>query len=390
MRKVYQIVGAASLFWAVFLSEPALSAVEQTNPQDTKVSPWGEIKLHYDDNVYLSSSNKKDDFIVTLTPGVSLYLPFSDNLFKFDYSVDINKYMDNTSQDANNHYASGNLELNWRDVSFNIYDKFGHVFERPSTEDTSRVKRDDNRAGIAAKVQKEKLGVQLGYENFMRDYKSDATYDVYDRAEHLYSFIVTHKTFPKSELLLEYDFSQIRYDKSVHSDSDYHQVLIGIIGGLTPKTEATIKAGYQTREYERADEPNFNTGVLYADLTHKFSDKNAIKLSLSRTANESTYGTNNFYKVESITAILDHFFTPKLLGFLTGEFQINSYPRETTEGSETKKREDNYYLTGAGLRYYLQKWLTFTLKFEHIVRNSNFDTFEYDQNLITFTAKAVF
>ncbi len=392
MNKAYQAFVLLAILTVSFLFNPALYAAEglKIGDSDVEIVPWGAITLQYDDNVFLSNENKKDDIAITLTPGISLLAPFQDNLLKLDYYIDINKYLYNGSQDANNHHFSADLLLKMRDVTFNIYDKFDHVFERPSTEDTSRVKRDDNRAGVTAKLQMERLGIQLGYENFMRDYKSDAVYDAYDRTEGIYSVVLTHKTFPKTELLLEYDFGQIRYDQSSGSDSNYSQLLVGAIGNLTQKTTATIKTGYQIREYEGSDNHDYDAWVLYSDIVHEFSDKNAIKLSASRMPYESTYGVNNYYKAENVTAIFDHFFTTKLIGFLTGEFQINSYPRETTEGLETLNRKDKYYSAGAGFKYNLQKWISLTLKFEHIIRDSNFTIFDYDQNLVTFTAKAVF
>lgn len=391
MKKVYQIFIFVSLLSFTLLLNPSLYAAEGLKLGDTEVIPWGEIKVQYDDNVFLDSNNEKDDFIVTLTPGISLERPFSDNLLKLDYHADISEFMDYSSQDSINHYLSGEMEVNWRDVSFIAYDKFTRAYERPSAEDTSRVKRDDNRAGIKAIIEGERLGIELGYENFMRDYRSEAVYDAYDRKEHIYSFVLTHQTFSKTRLLFEYDFAQVRYDNdSVRSDSDYHQYLIGAVGDLTRKTTATIKTGYMARDYEKADEPDFDNGVLYADITHKFSDKNALKLSCLRSAEESTYGTNNFYKVESVSATFDHYFSIRLLGFIAGQYRINSYPRETTEGTETGKRKDKYYSLGAGLRYYLKEWLTLTLRADHIIRDSNFDVYEYNQNLVTFTARAEF
>jgi len=392
MRKVCQIVIAFSFLSGIVLSShPLYSAEETPRPVKAKISPWGEIKLQYDDNIFLSKNDKKKDFIVTLTPGVTAYLPFSDNLLTFDYHVDFNRFLDNSSQDATNHYVYGGVELNWRDVTFNIYDQFSHVFERPSTEDVSRIKRDDNRAGITAKIKKDRLGIQLGYENFKRDYKSDPVYDQYDRTDYLYSLMLTHQTFPKTELLLEYDFGQVRYDNSgARSDADYHQILVGAIGQLTPKTTASIKTGYQFRNYEDAGNPDFKTGVIYSDITHKFSDKDAVKLSLYRTAEESTYKANNYYRVDNVSGTYEHFFAPKLAGFLTGLYQIHSYPLETTEDGVTQKRDDKYSSIGAGFKYYARKWLTLTLQAEHIIRDSNFSIFDYNQNLVTFTAKAVF
>ena len=75
---------------------------------------------------------------------------------------------------------------------------------------------------------------------------------------------------------------------------------------------------------------------------------------------------------------------------MNGLYQINSYPRESTEGTETKKRKDKYYSLGAGLRYYMKEWLTLTLEAEHIARDSNFGIYDYDENLITASARAEF
>ncbi len=392
MKKVYWISVFVSFLTIALIFNPVLYAAEgfRLGDSDAEVSPYAEIKLQYDDNVFLDSDDEKDDFIITLTPGVSLEWPFQDNMLTLDYHADINQFVSHTSQDEVDHYVSGNLEIKRQDLTFNIYGDFRRVFERPSTEDTSRVKRDDNTIGITAKLQKERLGIQLGYEHFIRNYRSDSTYDAYDREEDIYSLILTHKTFPKTELLLEYDFAQIEYDESTRSNSDYHQILVGAIGGLTPKTTATIKAGYQMRNYERGSEPDFDTGVLYAEMIHKFSDKDAIKLSFLRSAEESTYGVNNYYKIENVSAVFDHYFNHKLLGFINGLYQLNSYPRETTEGTETKHRKDSYASLGAGFRYYMREWLSLTLKIEHIDRDSNFDTYDYAQNLITFTARAEF
>ncbi len=390
MRKVCNVFILVSFLSIIPLSNSILYAGQGLKLGDLEVSPWAEIKVQYDDNVFWDSENEKHDLITTLTPGISLKLPFQDNFLKFDYHVDIIQFSDYTSQNSNNHYASGELELNWSDVVVNLHDDYSRTFERPSTENTTRVKRDDNKAGVSVKLQKERLGIQIGYDNFRRDYKSDPIYEPFDRTEHVYSLMLTHQTFPKTKLLFEYDFAQIRYDESATSDSNYHQFLVGAIGDLTQKTTAAIKTGYQLRSYKNAGFTDFKSGVLYADIVHKFSYKNSLKLAFLRTAYESTYGTNNFYRVDSASGTFDHYFTPKLLGFINGLYQVHSYPKETTVSGETKKRKDNYYSLGTGLKYYLREWLMFTLQAEHIIRDSNFSSFDIEDNLVTFIAKAEF
>ncbi len=390
MKKVYRSLVFITFLTVLFLEISQADAAQGLKMGDVEVSPYGEITLQYDDNVYLEPNDEKDDFLVVITPGIKAEWLFEDNKLTLDYHVSFNSYMDQSSQDATEHFASGELELNWRDIGFLIYEDFKRVHDRPTTEETSRIKRDDNLAGIKAKYQRERLGIELGFEHFIRNYRAGATYEPFDRRENIYSILLTHRTFPHTDLLLEYDFGQIRYDESTNSDSDYHQFLVGAIGELTAKTTATIKAGYQARDYDTAADSDFNTGVLYADMTHKFSDSTALKMSFLRTAEESTYSVNNYFKIENVSTVLSHYFTRKLMGFVNGIYQINSYPRETTEGTETRKREDKYYSLGAGFKYFMREWLSFSLQAEHIVRDSNFGVYDYDQNLITFTARAEF
>jgi len=390
MKKGYQIF-IFVVFLSIFLLSNSTSYAGQgMKIGELEIKPWGEVKLQYDDNVFLDRHDGKDDLIYTLTPGIDLKLPFQDNFLKFGYHADIIRFSEYDSQNATNHFASGELELNWRDITVNFHDNFERVFDRPSTEDTSRVKRDDNTAGVTVNLQKERLGIQIGYDNFIRNYRSDPAYDNFDRKENRYSLMLTHQTFPKTKLLFEYDFTQIRYDDSTNSDSDYQQFLVGATGDLTPKTTATIKAGYKFSNYENVGSTDFKSGVLYADMTHKFSDKDSLKMEFLRTAYESTFGTNNYYMVNNVSGTYDHYFTRRLLGFITGLYQENSYPKESTVDGETKKRKDKYYSIGPGLRYYFKDWLTLTLHLEHIVRDSNFDIYKYVDNLATISARAEF
>jgi hypothetical protein len=390
MKKGYVIFIFAVCLSFFALSNSMLYAGQGLKLGDAEVSPYGQIKVQYDDNVFWDTDNEKDDIIVTLTPGIGLKLPFQDNYLKFDYHADINRFMDYSSQDATNHFTSGELNLNWNDITINFHDNFSRSFERPSIEDVTRVKRDDNKAGISIGVQKERLGIQVGYDNFIRNYRSDPVYEPFDRTEHLYSLMLTHQTFPKTKLLFEYDFGQIRYDNSSQSDSDYHQFLVGATGDITRNTTATIKTGYQVRNYEDSSTKDFKSPVLYGDLIHKFSDKNYLKLAFLQTAYESTYGANNYYKVQNISGTFDHYFKSKLLGFITGLYQTNSYPKDVTFEGETKKRKDNYYSMGAGLKYYMRTWLSFTLQAEHIIVDSNMSSLDVSQNLVTFIARAEF
>ena len=83
MKNVYLIV--VFVFVACLICIQPLYALYETKyiyeyyetvpkPEKAKISPWGEIKLQYDDNIFLDPSNEKSDIILTLTPGITAYL----------------------------------------------------------------------------------------------------------------------------------------------------------------------------------------------------------------------------------------------------------------------------------------------------------------------------
>ena len=63
--------------------------------------------------------------------------------------------------------------------------------------------------------------------------------------------------------------------------------------------------------------------------------------------------------------------------------QLNKYPVATTEGTKTAKREDDFWTIGADVSYELPKWGEIELAYSYSQRASTFDTFDYDNNLVS-------
>jgi polysaccharide biosynthesis protein VpsM len=353
------------------------------------VHPSLAVKEQYDDNVFWTPSNKKHDFITTVTPGMGLELPFSDNKLKFDYKADIARFADNDSQNAVNHYVNGLLELNFRDVVFNCGDRFEKRFDRPTSEFTNRVKYDRNTAKATAGMTFNRLEFELGYSDLWYDYETPG-YSDKDRYEDVVDLIASYRFLPKTSFLLEFDYGHVNYRTDVKSNSDSYQPLVGLRGKLTAKSTAEIKVGYQARNYKRDGEPDFNSVVTMAGIIEEFTPSNTLTLNFLRKPYESQYSANNYYTLTSPSAMYVHKFTNKFSTKLSGSYQLNAYPRETTENAVTKNRKDNFWSVGTGITYDIKKWLSCGLDYEYKRRDSNFDNFDYKDNLVTLSAAAAF
>lgn len=355
-----------------------------------KVHPSIKIEEQYDDNIFLDPGNEKDDFITTVTPGLGLELPFSDNIFKLDYKASIVTFADyHSSQDSINHYLNGKLELNFRDFGLTFEDKFEDKFARPDTELTPRISIEKNTAKANAAVELNRLGFELGYSNILYNYKSSG-YENEDRDENVFTLIGSYRFLPKTSVLLEFDYGKVDYDTEVNSDADYYQAMLGLRGKLTAKSVAEIKVGYQNRDYEKSGESDFDSVVTAASIVEEFTPFDTLRLDFLRNPYESQYKVNNYYTLSSVSAAYTHKFTKKFSGNLSTSYQLNDYPRQTTEGSETKKRNDDFWSLGGGIDYEIQRWLSCGLKYEYKQRESNFDTFDYKNNLVTLTASITY
>ena len=65
---------------------------------------------------------------------------------------------------------------------------------------------------------------------------------------------------------------------------------------------------------------------------------------------------------------------------------MNRYNQATlnTDNNTTEKRQDTIYGGGLGIRYEVQKWIRFEVNYEYTGRNSNFSSFNYDDNRVWF------
>ncbi|MCF6238788.1 MAG: TIGR03016 family PEP-CTERM system-associated outer membrane protein, partial [Candidatus Marinimicrobia bacterium] len=63
------------------------------------MTPGVNLRLEYDDNIYLDSNNEKDDVITTVTPSIDMQWETSRLDLSLFASVSMEKYMDNTDKD---------------------------------------------------------------------------------------------------------------------------------------------------------------------------------------------------------------------------------------------------------------------------------------------------
>lgn len=348
---------------------------------DFILHPGLEIEGMHDDNVFLTPSDKQDDFLTTFTPSLNLEIPLNTYHFEVDYSLNILKYSEYSSQDAENHILKGKLDLKFRDFKINVNNNFKDTFERADTEFMERVRYAQNDLKGELSFFFPRLETSLRIRNIRHSHYKQI-WSAEDRTENIYTARVNYRFLPKTSFLMEYNQGEIKYDTVlINPESDYREGMVGIMGKLTGKCESTIKVGYQSRKYKDIlDPPNFNTIVTDINLKERFNSRNTLNLSFLRKAMESTFAPNAYYQMNKAWLKYEYKLNKKLFSEVVCSYQLNQYPEETTLGTMSEEREDVLTTTGINMKYKFLKWLFLNIGYHHEERDSNFDDFDYRDN----------
>ncbi len=352
-----------------------------------------DLSGEYNDNILLAPRDELDDFIWTISPGITIELPARRWALRLGYRADVIRYTDHSELDTVEHTVQASAQYNSPiGATFSLQEEFRRTQNFagfPVPELTTRVDRNENNLRLEGGYQfADRWSVGAFYNFFLVDYDAGAQFDELDRKDHTVGGTLFYRVLPKTSVLAEYRYQIVRYDiDSVarDRDSDAHFVLVGIKGDLTAKTSATIKVGYETKDYDNPARKDFDGLVVEGEIVWKYRDPSQLRLYGGRANIESTFQGNNFYVANYGGVELRHYITSVLILTVRGVVGTNEYPEVVTVEDETKKRDDTFYEAGVGLRYQIRRWLAVEFNYQFLKRDSNFRDFDYTNNRVIGT-----
>lgn len=390
MKKRTFLVLLVGLLVVIFLSvSETIVCAKEIRLGPVRFKPSIRIQEQYEENIFLEATDKKSDFITTVAPKMSFELPFGDYRASLAYALNAVKFAKHPRQDSYNHVVVAFLGLNFTNFKFTAENDFQDTKEIADTELSRRIHRAKNDVRANASTDLPKINLDLGFRNIFDDYKEAAWQDE-DRYENVFALKGSYRVLPKTSIFLEYNLGGVRYYSSQNPNADYNQGFIGVEGKLTDRSVSVIKVGYQARNYKRSGVADFYSLVTTVSIAERFTERDIAKLGFVRSATESTYDVNNYYEANRLSANYSHDFTDRLSGSLSSAYQFNKYPKETTEGSESKKRKDSLWSAGILLNYKFRKWVSLELGYKYDGRNSNFGVFDFGDNVSTLSVTAEF
>ncbi len=358
---------------------------------DADVTPRAAIEEKYDDNIFLQPSAKRDSQVVMLMLGSSVVERGARGKLALDYELSLLHYDRFTDvNDAIHQKVDGSAayELaNGGKVSV------GNVFlmttDPASSEQTARAARNQNdTTGRVELPLGARTFVGLSARNTIHVYTQDPLRSELDRNELSGGPRLGYNLGDKTKTYVQYQYSTITYDRSGTKNSVTHAVAVGAEGELTGRLTGVVEAGALRRSYSSSipgDVNNETTPSAVARVKWAAPRGYAVSLSVSRRFEESTF--NRYYRSNLAGVVVAKELGSRMSASVSGSYGYDEYPDDALDGTtgQSGKRADHLAQAGVNLTYRFPELLRLNVGYLHRNRDSNFDTFDYSDNVGTFS-----
>ncbi|MDZ7697298.1 MAG: outer membrane beta-barrel protein [Deltaproteobacteria bacterium] len=232
-----------------------------------KITPKISIKGEYDDNIFLENTDKKGDFITTVSPGIILDLDSGRNGLELEYTFGWVRYNDLSENDFIRH--SGRLKF-WqrltRHLTLNVSDtylKSDDLFDEDLAPDLrpQRVRhirtpyqRNDFNAGLEYQFDRESR-LTAGYRHALLDNEDPSLEDITEYSPYAG---LTYWFNKKDGIVLDYEYR--RFDYSVENslgegyapgrvDLDAHDVDVTYMHRFSRRFNIYAHYGFANRNF---------------------------------------------------------------------------------------------------------------------------------------------
>ena len=429
MKSVFLLLACMSV-------APLARAAEPPSKGDSQLHPYISLVEEYNDNVNLTSTNKVDDFVTTVQPGIK----FSnmDKLAGVDLDYALGAVFYQKNSDLN--YISHNASLNAKYLTsarVNFYLKESFIRSDNPIEREYFTTAEENKFVLATQTERAiywrnvvapTIEYQFGPENRMginyrnNIYRTESIVNQDSREDYINPFLsywfdkrngisldygltygdfegqpdltghranvrYTNRFDPQSSAFAEYTYSKRTFDSSDPSEAqfnrsyDIHEPSVGMTFAIGSTLTASAQVGYF---WAKPDTGSGKEGVSYKAELANSDPRTTYRLSLQGGYTEDFFTSENlgFSRYHRLTGSLNHKLDRRLSIGCLGSVERAEY--------DTDDRSDTIWGIGANASYMPLRWLTFSLAFTHRERQSNIDINDYTENRAVLAITAMY
>lgn len=368
--------------------DPAIKPDQAIKLGALRVHPSYMQQIEYDDNIRLSENDASEDVIFTERPAIIAEMDVAKHLVQAGYGMEIVNFVKDGEENAVNHLAYGRADLNFDNLTVTVEDTFERSTNRTFSENSARDRAVLNVVDVLARYDRPMWVGEAGWIHNTVNHRT-ARFEPNDYEEDVLGALFGYKIQPKTIALIENNVGLVYYDTNLtNADQTYWQIQGGFRGDPTEDLSFTLKAGYQNRGLSERPAPGsqeeFSGFVSDNDLIFRLTDKDTFRMGYTRLVRTSTFSTNSFYRQDKLAVSYRKRLGRKWLVTPNFSWQFHDYPEESTVDGAIRRRDDHFFVTGVELRYEFQDWLSAGAAYRFRARNSNFGTFDYENNRFVF------
>ena len=351
-----------------------------------KITPFISERIEYESNIFQAHSGAQDDGISKTIPGFVLELPIGRHKLDLGFRAEILRYFNLTGQDTEHYFVLGNLLLDFPGgLRLNFKEDFARTSDPPGTELTGRLGSSTNVFTPSLEyrfAQRYAIGFEYVFTHVKFDSDTGIVQNL-DRDEHTFGITGFYRIQPKTDLLLNLGYGFKDFDGDTSRDVKRYFVTTGVRGEISSRISSTFRVGYEVRDPNRGDVGSYSGYIIGGDFVWKPTERTRIALITERSVQESIFQSNFAYIGNQATLSAEHYLTPKLLvsARLFGGTSDYFAKAGKTNGTFTW-RSDFVGGVGVGIEYTIQRWLAVSADYTHTRRDSNFDNFDFKDDIV--------
>ncbi|HMK59666.1 MAG TPA: outer membrane beta-barrel protein [Dissulfurispiraceae bacterium] len=363
------------------------------------IKPFASLTGMYDSNIFrvkdkdqlraiTGDDSRMGDFIAILSVGTDVHYLISQQELNLTLKKDFMRYEHYSSQNSSADLASGNILLSLVDrLKINL---LGSYVKRPELrEDYQNIglnKTTDVSGGmiisyempagfeLAGSYQKEKVSYSLpvysGNEYSVDRYAGTLTYKVSTTMK-VYSTIQREYTRYKEDMLLGAE--------SINNNSTSDSIRFGVSKTFTPKTTISAYIGYLERKHREASQRDFDGIIGNAEVAYGITAKLVLLINAERLLYEEIDPFRTYSVTNSIGGGLTYDITEKTKANISDKYYWKSF--KNMPNIDVSKRTDRINELSTGIKWQPTRPVTVDVGYQYVIRKSDIDSFNYNDNI---------
>jgi hypothetical protein len=344
-----------------------------------RVTPFVTQRAEYESNIFQTPNDEQDDVIFRTIPGILVELPLGRHRLDVGARMEILRFADHDNQDTEHYFLFGKLALDFPGgLKAALTEDLAYTSDPPGTELTGRIESFTNVLSPSVEYAFA-TRYAIGADYVWTHVDFERSVNELDRDEHTFGITGFYKVAPKTDLLLNVAYGFKEFATASGRDVERYIGVVGVRGEITPRFTSTFRIGWESRQPENSRLTGYDGIVAGGDWVFQPTDRTRFTLNTERFVAESVYLTNLFYIANFVTLTAEHKFTPKLLATARAFGGTNEYPDKAGRGDW---RNDEIYGGGLAVDYQIRRWLSVGADYMYTRRWSNFDRFDYEDNIV--------